>query len=84
MPVHLILYGTDGCHLCDQAYELMMPAIAQKRITVTHSDILDDPALEERYGIHIPVIQDAASLRELGWPFDLDQLENFLSELQDH
>jgi hypothetical protein len=84
MPIHLILYGTDGCHLCDQAYELMMPAMAQERITVTHSDILDDPRLEERYSIRIPVIQDAASLRELGWPFDLDQLEEFLGQLQDH
>lgn len=82
MPIHLILYGTDGCHLCDQAYELLMPALAQERITVSHADILDDPVLEERYGIRIPVIQDAAGLRELGWPFDHDELENFLTQLQ--
>ncbi|HEX5512887.1 MAG TPA: glutaredoxin family protein [Gammaproteobacteria bacterium] len=81
MSIHLILYGTDGCHLCDQASELLARPLAEGRITVTNTDILDDPALEERYGIRIPVVQDAASRQELGWPFDLDQLEEFLAQL---
>lgn len=84
MSIQIILYGTDGCHLCDEAYELLMPAIAQGRVNVSHKDILDDPALEERYAIRIPVIQDAASKTELGWPFDPEQLEIFLSQLTNH
>lgn len=82
MTTQLIFYGTEGCHLCDVAYELLMPAMAQERITVTYSDILDDPDLEERYSLRIPVVQDEASRHELSWPFDSEQLELFLEQLQ--
>jgi hypothetical protein len=81
MPIHLILYGTDGCHLCEQAHELLLPAIAQGQVTVDAVDILDDPALEERYGVRIPVVRHDASGRELGWPFDSQRLGEFLAEV---
>lgn len=81
MPTHLILYGTDGCHLCDQAEELLAEPHAAGRISYEHADILDDPELEQRYAIRIPVLQDAASSQELGWPFDREQLEQFLLQL---
>jgi len=82
MIIQLIFYGSEGCHLCDQAYELLMPAMAQKRIMVTYRDILEDSSLEERYSLRIPVIQDAASEQELDWPFDTDELDAFLEQLQ--
>lgn len=81
MSIHLILYGTEGCHLCDQAEELLVEPVAEGRISYAHADILDDPQLEERYAVRIPVLQDAASAQELGWPFDRAQLEEFLRQL---
>lgn len=41
-------------------------------------EIADDPQLLERYGVRIPVIRDAAG-RELGWPFDVHRLQEFLA-----
>lgn len=81
MPIHLILYGTYGCHLCELAQELLAQPLAESRVTVDEVDILDDPALEERYGVHIPVIRHAETGTELGWPFDADELAKFLAQL---
>jgi hypothetical protein len=70
-PVQLILYHTAGCHLCDEAREL----IAQvPEITVEEVEIGDDPQLVERYGTRIPVLLQSDSGLTLGWPFTLDAL----------
>ncbi|NLO80370.1 MAG: glutaredoxin family protein [Xanthomonadaceae bacterium] len=81
MPIQLILYGTEGCHLCDLAAELLAEPAAAGRITYSYADILDDPALEDRYGVRIPVLRNANGQQELDWPFDRDQLEEFLNRL---
>ncbi len=81
MPIHLILYGTYGCHLCELAQELLVQPLAESRVTVDEVDILDDPALEERYGVRIPVIRHAETDAELDWPFDADELATFLAQL---
>ncbi|MDD8059241.1 MULTISPECIES: glutaredoxin family protein [Shewanella] len=70
--VPYILYHTEGCHLCEIAQSL----IEQTDIQYHHVDICDDAALAERYGISIPVlVQDD---RELFWPFDATQLQEFI------
>jgi hypothetical protein len=75
----IIFYTTAGCHLCEQA-EAMLSKVAQERALAWEtSDIADDPELIERYGIRIPVLMRREDEAELGWPFDQQQLENFLS-----
>jgi len=39
----------------------------------------DDADLEARYGERVPVLRDADSNRELGWPFDAGDLQAFLA-----
>lgn len=67
------LYGTQGCHLCDEARTML----EQTGVAHTYIDINDDDALFARYGMQIPVLlrMDGA---ELGWPFDLSALKRFL------
>jgi hypothetical protein len=77
ITMQLILYGTYGCHLCEQARELVLP-FAAAGVDLKEVDILDDPALEERYGIRIPVLLHPESAQELGWPFDHGELEEFI------
>ena len=75
--IRLELYGTFGCHLCDEAEvlcRLAFPGLELRKI-----DIIDDPQLMERYGLRIPVLREPASARELGWPFDLAALHPFLN-----
>jgi len=76
--IRLELYGTYGCHLCDEAEALCRahPGLELRKI-----DIADDTGLMERYGVRIPVLREPASGRELGWPFDLAALRTFITNL---
>lgn len=80
ITMQLILYGTYGCHLCEQASALVLP-FTGRGIELKEVDILDDPALEERYGVRIPVLLNPESEQELGWPFDHGELEEFIRGL---
>lgn len=66
----LTLYGTTGCHLCDQAEVLLRQAGAARALEWRYVDIALDEALVARYGTRIPVLR-AEDGRELGWPFSL-------------
>ncbi|GAB3272039.1 glutaredoxin family protein [Parahaliea aestuarii] len=64
----LELLGTGGCHLCEQAEEILKTlqrAGCPFRYRVV--DIACDDALFERYGLLIPVLRGAAG--EARWPF---------------
>ena len=63
----LILFQRDHCHLCDKALAVMAEARAPDFDSVF---IDDDPALEARYGLRVPVLRDDARGIELDWPFD--------------
>ncbi len=68
----LILYSTDGCHLCENAERLLRSMPELRRMTLDVVDIADDEALFARYGTTIPVL--AASGAELAWPFNADDV----------
>lgn len=72
----LILYQRDDCKLCDQAIALLARTHAPDFESVW---IDDDAGLEARYGERVPVLRDAASGRELGWPFDAGTLQAWLA-----
>ena len=76
--MRLTLYQRDDCHLCDLALGLL----AEVRAPDFDSVFIDgDDALEERYGIRVPVLRDEDRGVELEWPFDADGLRRFLSVL---
>lgn len=66
----LTLYGTPGCHLCEEAEALLRQAAGARAIEWRYVDIALDDALVARYGIRIPVLLTASG-QELGWPFSL-------------
>ncbi|MDQ3269407.1 MAG: glutaredoxin family protein [Pseudomonadota bacterium] len=72
----LTLYQRDDCHLCDLALEVMAAARAPDFQSVF---IDGDDALEQRYGLRVPVLRDAARGVELDWPFDRDMLLRFIA-----
>ncbi len=72
----LILYQRDDCHLCDQA----LAVLAAARAPDFDSVFIDgDDALEARYGVRVPVLQETAGGAELDWPFDAAKLAGFLN-----
>lgn len=71
MGPRFLLFQRDDCHLCD----LALGVLAEARAPAFESVFIDDePALEERYGIRVPVFRDRDSGRELDWPFTADQV----------
>jgi hypothetical protein len=86
----LLLYGTSGCHLCEQAEVVLEPVLAhinqqlvnagmgEAVVVLQLQEITDDPELMQRYSLRIPVIRFAESEIELSWPFDGTQAWEFL------
>lgn len=65
--ISLTLIGKPGCHLCDDARLVVNTVAGQFRslhagvassvqVHITEQNILDDPALAERYSEEIPVL----------------------------
>jgi glutaredoxin len=50
------LYGKPGCHLCDEAREVVARVRAQHPFELREVDISLDPELNRVYGERIPVL----------------------------
>ena len=51
----ITLIGKPGCHLCDEAREVIAQVAAEMGVGWEERSISDDPALHERYWEQIPV-----------------------------
>lgn len=69
MSVDCELYGTLGCHLCDEAEQVLQPFVAQG-LVVELLDIIEYSEWLERYALSIPVLRRVDTGQELHWPFD--------------
>ncbi|MBU2713837.1 glutaredoxin family protein [Zooshikella harenae] len=75
----LILYSTDGCHLCDQALSLINSSAHASNLDIEVVDIALSEELMTLYGVHIPVLREMQREEKLFWPFDESQLSTWLS-----
>ena len=75
------LFGTLGCHLCEQAEEMLMPLV-EHGLLVELMDIADSPEWVDYYGLRIPVLRRVDTGAELDWPFEANQVVSFLGALQ--
>ena len=72
------LYGTQACHLCEQARDMIDAVkLGPYEFQLEVVDISEQEGLFERYGIRIPVLQHTDK-RELDCPFTANQLRTFL------
>jgi hypothetical protein len=79
----LILFHTQGCHLCEDAHALVLAALARQGLSpdgLEQVEIADSPDLLERYGVTIPVLRENTSGRELNWPFGLEEIGRLIAE----
>ena len=53
----VVLYGRPGCHLCDEARELLLEIRERHPFTLVERDIESDDDLFRRYLERIPVIE---------------------------
>lgn len=75
MEKDLILYSTEGCHLCEMAFDLLCEVGLQQSVDIV--DIAFNDELFSRYGVTIPVVKVKDA--ELNWPFDISQLKQWLT-----
>lgn len=73
----LELMTTQGCHLCDEAIEIILQVLDAESFTVDLVDIAFDDQLMERYATRIPVVVCPATGAELDWPFGAEQLRSY-------
>jgi glutaredoxin len=53
----VILYGKPGCHLCDDAREVVECIRAEHPFELREVDVSLDPELHRDYGERIPVLE---------------------------
>lgn len=81
------LYGSEGCHLCEQALALCLTVISNEQLSQV--DIIDNErvahetkTLIELYGVHIPVLekleQNSSENTKLFWPFTQAQVTQLI------
>ena len=78
MPAHCDLFGILGCHLCEEAEQVLQPFVAQG-LVVELLDIIDSPEWMQRYALTIPVLRRVDNGKELNWPFDQSAVLQLLS-----
>ncbi|PKI17188.1 glutaredoxin family protein [Colwellia sp. 12G3] len=82
------LYGSEGCHLCEQALTLCLKVLTVEQ--VTQVDIIEQEnvdhetkTLVELYGVHIPVLeklaQNSSENTKLFWPFTQAQVTQLVN-----
>ena len=73
----LLLYSGDGCHLCDQAKNIVLQVLPPDWC-LKEINIRGVPQLEALYGVRIPVIAIAGG-EEKGWPFTAGQVRKLVT-----
>lgn len=74
----LTLYSTLGCHLCENAKQVLWPVLSEAGLQLQEVDIAEDDHLQEQYAIRIPVIRLQNATEDVGWPFDCDDVRRYL------
>lgn len=75
------LYTKLNCHLCMDAYRLLMEVACEipleiDVVDITHSHNADATS---NYATRIPVVALPETNTELGWPFTFSELKAYLS-----
>lgn len=82
-PVGVVLYTRPDCPLCDEMKRELGRATTRRAYRLREVDIRSDPALEERFGRSIPVLEIAGRVAFKGrlMPGDFGRkLERIASE----
>jgi len=81
--MHLLLFGTAGCHLCEQAETIINDCLPNTgELIIDSIDIALEEQWQQRYAIRIPVLYHPETTKELGWPFDQTDVNAFIEALR--
>ena len=75
------LFGTLGCHLCDEAFALIKASLPTG-IDVEKVDIIDSPELLDSMSERIPVM--SIDSIEVNWPFSSTDIQALWTKSTSH
>jgi glutaredoxin len=52
----IVIYTRTGCHLCDEAEELLRTVVGHERMDLTKVDVDADTELVAQFGESVPVV----------------------------
>jgi arsenate reductase-like glutaredoxin family protein len=78
LTVHLNLYSTTNCHLCEEAESLLSSLNNQYNFISTNIEIAEDITLLALYELKIPVLKRIDNNQEICWPFSIDEIKKLL------
>jgi hypothetical protein len=76
----VMLYTKLNCHLCEEAYQMLLTIALDMPLKIDILDITHDNNIEAEYGERIPVIAAAHREAELEWPFTLAEVRAYLDQ----
>ena len=76
--MRLLLLGTSGCHLCEEAQTLLNNI----NIVAEYVDIAENEEWQTQFATLIPVLYHVESKRYLNWRFDSPTLLSFIASLK--
>jgi hypothetical protein len=77
--MHLLLLGTAGCHLCEEAEEIIRACLPNDYDSVIESiDIAEQEHWQAKYATRIPVLYHPATEKELAWRFEVSDVQAFI------
>ena len=80
--IRLLLLSTAGCHLCEQAEQLINACLPiSVELVIETIDIAEEEQWQEHFAIRIPVLYHPETKKDLGWPFDQTHVVQFINEL---
>ncbi|MDP1658783.1 MAG: glutaredoxin family protein [Methylotenera sp.] len=77
--IHLQLYSTSHCHLCEEAENFLEIIGKQYDISWVTIEIAEDAKLYEKYSLLIPVVKRINYDTEIVWPFSIDDIKKLIT-----
>ena len=78
----LLLLGTSGCHLCEEAEEIIASCqLDTHKVSIEPLDIAEQEHYQAEFALYIPVLYHPDSLKRLNWPFDAAQVHEFIAHI---
>lgn len=79
-----ILLGTEGCHLCELAEELINECVDNGiKIPIELIDIAEQTKWQQDYATLIPVLLHRVTAQTLHWPFTKEDVLTFIEQHHD-
>ena len=75
----LTLYTKSNCHLCEEAYHLLVNFAYDTPLEIDLVDIIQAHHIELKYMERIPVLARPGAKTELNWPFTIEDIRAYLA-----